>query len=138
MNNIIKRLALSPKTLFLIDSIGALVTGFFLFAILGTFNEYFGAPLAALTFLSLLAVMFFFYSISCFLFVKSNWHFFIRVISIANLLYCCLTLVLVIYYFQSLTLLGIVYFLAEIVVICALVFVELKVLNRWTKKLDVT
>jgi peptidoglycan biosynthesis protein MviN/MurJ (putative lipid II flippase) len=128
-NNIIRQFTLSPKTLFLVDSLGALVTAFFLFAILRTFNEYVGMPQTALTYLSLIAVIFSLYSIACFFLLEANWQPFLRTISIANLLYCCLTMGLVIYYYPSLTILGITYFLAEIIVVCGLVFVELKTLR---------
>jgi hypothetical protein len=62
--------------------------------------------------------------------LKDNWPPFLRMISTANLLYCCLTLGLVIYYFPVLTILGVVYFIAEIMVVCGLVFVELKTIAR--------
>ena len=136
MNDIIERFILKPKSLFLIDSLGALVTSFFLFAILRTFNKCFGMPQATLTYLAIIAIMFCLYSITCFFFLKDNWQPFLRTISIANLLYCCLTIVLVIYYYQSLTILGMVYFLVEIIVVCMLVFVELKTLSNWSKRIN--
>jgi len=126
--SIIKRLTIQPKTLFLIDGLGALVTAFFLFVILRTYNVYFGMPQNTLTYLSLIAIIFCLYSITCYFFLKDNWRPFLRTISIANLLYCCWTMGLVIYYYPSLTILGVTYFLAEIIVIFVVVFVELKTL----------
>lgn len=136
MNDIVSRLILKPKTLFLIDGLGAFVTAFFLFAILRTFNKYFGMPQTILMYLSIIAIIFCFYSITCFFLLKDNWQPFLRTISIANLLYCFLTMVLLIYYYQSITILGVTYFLAEIMVVCGLVFVELKTLNKWTKRIN--
>jgi hypothetical protein len=130
MIDTIKRLTSNPKTLFLVDGLGALLTAFFLFTILRTFNEYFGMPQKIVTYLSFIAVIFSFYSISCFFLVKDNWHLFLRIISTANLLYCCLTMSLLIYYYQSLTILGITYFVAEISIICGLVLIELKMLRK--------
>jgi len=129
MSKIKTQLTLKPKYLFLVDSLGALTTAFILFAILRTFNDYFGIPKITLTYLSLIAVVFFLYSISCFFLLKDSWKPFLRTISIANLLYCCLTMGLIVYNFQSLTILGITYFLTEIIVVCGLVFIELKALR---------
>jgi hypothetical protein len=136
MSDIIRRITLKPKTLFLVDSIGALVTAFFLFAILRTFNEYFGIPQITLTYLSIIAAIFCLYSITCFFLLNDNWQSFLKTISIANLLYCFLTMGLVIYYYQSLTILGVTYFLAEIIVVCGLVFVELKTVSKWAKRIN--
>lgn len=123
-------LTLKPKTLFLIDGIGALLTAFLLFVVLRAFREYVGMPDVILTSLSLIAVVFAIYSIGCCLFLKNTWKPFLTIISTANLLYCCLTTVLVVYYYPLLTILGVIYFSGEIAVICGLVFIELKILSR--------
>ncbi len=128
MQHYFHKLLLNPKRLFLIDGFGALLTTFSLFAILRTFNEYIGMPQTTLVFLSIIALAFSFYSFCCFLLVNNNWHPFLRAISIANLLYCCLTLVLVIYNYPRLTFLGVTYFLLEIIIVCGLVFIEINVL----------
>jgi hypothetical protein len=129
MEKMINLFKLKPKNLFLIDGLGALLTAFFLFVILRTFYEYFGMPQMILTYLSVIALIFSFYSLACFFLLDINWRPFLRIISIANLLYCILTFGLVIYHHQSITLLGITYFLAEIILVCGLVFVELKILR---------
>lgn len=117
----------NPKILFLIDSLGAMFTAFLLFVILRNYNEYYGVPEATLICLSIIAVFFSSYSISCFFFLKENWMTFLTVIAYANLLYCVLTIVLLIGCYPILTILGITYFLIEILVICGLVYIELKV-----------
>ena len=130
MISIIKKFTKSPRTFFLMDSLGALVTAFFIFAILRTFKEYVEMPQKVLTILSIIAVMFSLYSITCYFLLTKNWQLFLRTISIANLLYCFLTMGLVIYYYQSLTILGLTYFLIEMVVFGGLIFVELKVSGK--------
>jgi len=128
MQQMINKLCLNPKRIFLIDGIGALLTVFFLVAILSTFNEYFGMPQKILTILSVIGLFFCIYSISCFFFIKNNWRLFLKVIIIANTLYCCLTIALVIYFYQQLTILGISYFILEIFVVLGLVAIEIKTL----------
>ncbi|MDZ4680048.1 MAG: hypothetical protein SH848_08600 [Saprospiraceae bacterium] len=120
------KLTLNPKRLFLLDGLGAFLTAFFLGVLLTKFNEYFGMPQKTLNILSVIALVFAFYSIFCFFFVGSNWRTFLKIIAAANLLYCCLTVVLVINFYSSLTFLGVSYFLLEIVVICGVVFVEIR------------
>ncbi len=127
VKDIIKHFTENPKTMFLLDSLGAMLTAFFLFVILKYFKEYVGMPQTALTYLSIIATCFFIYSTACFCFLKENWAPFIRVISIANLLYCILTMLLIIVYYPTLTAIGILYFLTEIILVCGLVYIELSV-----------
>jgi hypothetical protein len=125
----LNRVSPKPKTLFLIDGLGGLVTALLLYGVLRPFHEYVGMPPKVLIYLTLIAALFFIYSTLCHLFVKENWKPFLKIISYANLLYCCLTLLLMIYYFQELTTLGVGYFLAEILVILVLVYFERKAIR---------
>ena len=102
---------LTPGRLFLLDGLGACVTAMLLAGILIPFQEFFGLPLSALEVLLLFAVVFAFYSLSC---------------ATANGLYCCLTAFFVIFYFERLTVLGLCYFLVEMMIILSLVFLEMK------------
>lgn len=86
-------------------------------------------PHVILFLLSMIACTFAVYSISCFLFLNRNWRIFLKVIITANLLYCCITMALVIYYYSTLTIVGLTYFVAEIIVIVGLVLIELQVLK---------
>jgi hypothetical protein len=131
---IVKQLSLEPKKIFLIDSIGAVTTAFLLFVVLRNFNEYFGMPERILTYLSVIAVCFFIYSTTCFFVIKANWTPWIKGISLANLLYCALTIGLVIFNHSKLTTIGIAYFLGEIVIICGLVYIELNVATEINKR----
>ena len=133
INKLINHLIEKPKTLFLIDSLGAIVTGFILFVIMRQLIEYIGMPKIVLTYLSFIAIFFCIYSTACFLFLKERWTPFIRLIGIANLLYCALTIGLLIKYYSLLTIIGTIYFLIEIVIICGLSYVELNVATEIKK-----
>jgi hypothetical protein len=126
MHGIIQRFRSKPKGLFLLDSLGALMTATLLFGILKPFHEHFGMPLTTLTYLSLVALLFFIYSLSCFLFVSKNWQWFLKAIAVGNLVYGCVTIGLVVYFYQRMTVLGVAYFLIEAMLVCGLVFVEWK------------
>ena len=133
-NKLINHLAEKQKTLFLIDSLGAISTGLFLFVIMRLFNEYFGIPKTVLAYLSLIAICYYIYSTACFFFLKGRWTPFIRFIGIANLLYCALTIGLLIKYYPLLTIIGTTYFLIEIIIICGLSYIELNVATRNNKE----
>lgn len=128
MQQFFNKLILNPKKIFLIDGFGAFLTAFFLFIILTTFNKYFGMPVSTLNILCIIALAFSVYSFCCYFLVKNNWQPFLWAISIANLLYCCVTTGLVIYNYPGLTGLGISYFTIEIILVCGLVFLEITAL----------
>lgn len=117
---------INPRKLFLIDSLGALLSAFLLGYVLVKFESTFGMPPKVLYILASIAGAFAVYSFVCFLGNLSNWRRFMRIIAIVNLLYCCLTLGLVIYLYQELSVLGVIYFVLEIIIIVLLAMVELK------------
>jgi ABC-type long-subunit fatty acid transport system fused permease/ATPase subunit len=137
MNKLIHHFTKKPRNLFLLDSLGAMITTFFLFVIMGKFNTYFGMPQTVVNYLAAIALCFCVYSAACFLFVKRNWTLFFRIIACANLLYCALTTVLLINYSSFLTPIGVSYFSAEIAIICLLSCIELKVAARSKEKLKI-
>lgn len=128
------KLRLTPKRLFLLDGLGACVTAMLLAGILIPFQKFFGMSQFALEIASLLAAALAFYSLSCFFFLKENWKFFLKIIATANGLYCLLTAFFVIFYFEKLTVLGLCYFLIEMVIILSLVFLEMKTANKALEK----
>jgi type III secretory pathway component EscS len=121
---LLDNLSLSPKRLFLIDSLGALLTAFLLGAILTRLEDDFGMPRKVLNPLSIVALVYALYSFNCYLFVRANWRLFLKIITIANAVYCCATIGLVISFYQALTFLGLAYFLGEISIIGGLVYIE--------------
>jgi hypothetical protein len=126
---LIDKLVSNSKRLFLIDGLGACLTAFFLVAILARFEDSFGMPRTVLYFLSLVACIYAIYSFCCHFFISSNWRPYLKAIAIANAIYCCLTFGLVIYFYPILTILGLLYFLLEIIVVSILVLIELKALS---------
>jgi hypothetical protein len=133
IKNITKYFTKTPKTLFLVDALGAVATAFSLFVVLRNYYTCFGMPEYILTYLSIIAISFCMYSTACFFLLKDNWTPFLRAISIANLIYCMLTMALLYIYFQELTTLGLAYFTIEILIILALVYVEWSVASAVRK-----
>lgn len=135
---IINKLILDPKRLFLFDSFGAFLTSCILVAILLAFNGYIGMPSRILVFLSIIALLYAVYSICCFYFIYTNWRPFLKAICIANLVYCCLTIGLIIIFYERLTILGATYFLLEVLLILSLVIIEKRALTISSQKSNCT
>ena len=124
--SILDKLTLNPKIIFLMDSLGAMLTAILLFGVLARFEEVFGMPSTALYFLSAAALGCAAFSFYCFLFVNRSFCQFLRIIGTANLLYCVLTVALIIINFESVTKFGLAYFALELAVIAILMVVEFK------------
>ncbi len=118
-----------PKTIFLIDGLGALATAFILLFLFWRFPRYVGMPASTPFSLAMIAFAFAVYSICCYRFLNTNWRPFLKAIMVGNLLYCCVTMALVVYYYSAVTMIGLTYFATEIIVIVGLVFAELQVLK---------
>lgn len=114
----------NPKRIFLIDALGACLTAFLLFAVLARFETHFGMPRKVLYGLSLMACVLAILSFSCYFFSSQNWKSYLKIIAIANFVYCCMTMGLVLFYWQQMTFLGLGYFGGEVLVIGGLVWVE--------------
>lgn len=118
------------KNLFLIDSSGALFSAFLLGVVLVSFESTFGMPRKILYFLAIIASILSIYSSLSYLLIKENRKPYLKVIAFANLLYCCVTIGLILYLFKELTVVGLMYFLTEVGVIIMLAIVELKAASK--------
>ncbi len=117
---------LAPRQLFLIDGVGALVTAGMLGMVLTRFESYFGIPSTILYPLSAVALIFCIYSLINYFMIGTNWRVFLKLIAIANSIYCLVTLSVIFSIYDSLTWLGLAYFLGEIIIVMTLVSIEWK------------
>jgi cation transport ATPase len=111
--------------LFLIDGIGAIITALLLSQVLARYESVFGMPASLLYILAGVAACFAVYSLTCYWRIKEGGAPFLTGIAVANTLYCIATLGIVAYRFDTLTWLGVAYFIGEVLVVMALVSVEL-------------
>ncbi|WP_375563145.1 hypothetical protein ACE193_11620 [Bernardetia sp. OM2101] len=132
----VENLKANPKVIFLIDGIGALVTSFSLFGIGFWLSNYFGMPKSILYILSSIVAFYAVYSISCYFFLfdklgkDKNWQSFLKGIIAANSLYCIVMPFLMLFHYEDLTVLGMSYFIFEIIVILVLVVFEIKLVSK--------
>lgn len=117
---------LSARQLFLADSAGALLTAAMTGLVLPRSEHFFGMPAQPLIMLSLVACGFCLYSFACYRFLRRHHAPYLRAIAIANLMYCCFTVGVVIYHRASVTAWGWTYFLIETAIVLFLVYIELQ------------
>lgn len=130
MKQTIQQFTAKPKNLFLLDGLGALLTALLLSFILRTFNGFFGLTKNTFGYLSLIALVFSFYSVTCYFLVNKKWKSYLKIICIANILYCILTFGVLIYNYQKISAFGAIYFLGEITIILGIVYLEIKTLKK--------
>lgn len=121
---------IKPRKLFLVDSLGALLTALMLGFVLTNLESVFGMPQKVLYPLSAIALAYSIYSFWCYQRAKENCRPFLKAIAIANLAYCCATVGLVIYLRGQLTSLGLIYFSLEAMIIFGLAIIELKTASQ--------
>ncbi|MBA4259980.1 MAG: hypothetical protein C0446_12510 [Chitinophaga sp.] len=126
-HSIISYFVKNPKAIFLFDSIGAFISAICLLIISRYYSDYFGINHSTFQLLAILPIVFCIYSACCFLFVKRSYKPFILIIAIANFLYCLITLVFISYFFTAISILGLSYFILEIIVIAYIVYLEFTV-----------
>jgi len=120
----LNKITQSGKSLFLLDGVGALLSAFFLGVVLRIFQPSIGMPQDILIMLALSACAFACYSLACSFLVKDKWPIFLRVIMVVNALYALFSLGLVYLHFEQLTVLGVTYFVLELIVLAVVVGVE--------------
>ena len=119
-----------PRNVFLLDGIGALVSSLLLVVLLAPFESFFGMPSDYVYQLAIPAFVFAVYSIACYVFNPNNWQPFMKLIALANFLYCCLTFYLILKLFYRLTHFGVLYFLLEIAVIFMVIALEINTIRK--------
>ncbi|HEX4875040.1 MAG TPA: hypothetical protein VFV31_00105 [Chitinophagaceae bacterium] len=133
IKTLINTLRANPKRVFLLDGSGALLTACLLSQLLTRYQQFFGMPVWVLYWLAAAAAVFAFYSFTCYFFTNGHWGSLLSFIIAANLVYCIVSLSLVVYYFKQLTWAGVTYFVLELVVILIMVAVELICLKAFNR-----
>ena len=130
MKSILNKFASNPKSLFLMDGIGAAISFIILRFVLPKFQELIGMPTTILLNLSLFACVLLAYSAYCFFDVKNNLPNFLLGLAIANCSYCLISFYFIITYFSELTWIGISYFILEKIIVLTLIYIEFKTANK--------
>lgn len=117
----------NPKSIFLLDGLGALVSAIMLGLVLPMLQHLIGMPTNILYYLAMAAVAFAIYSFSCSIIVPKKWRTFLKIIAYVNLTYCIVSILLVFNFYSQLTKLGIAYFTIEKIIVIYIAMLELKI-----------
>jgi len=126
------KMASTPKKLFLIDGLGALLSAFLLGVVLVRLEHVFGIPVKTLYILAFLPCIFVIYDFYFFLRFKENQKYFLIGIAIMNLIYAFISLGLAFQHSLEITLFGWTYIIVEVLIIISLVTIELKTASKLT------
>ncbi|MFK7770141.1 MAG: hypothetical protein AB8B55_23225 [Mariniblastus sp.] len=114
------------RKIFLVDGLGAVLSALMHGVVLVQLETTFGMPANVLLVLAGVACCFAVYSLTCSRTIGEQWRPFLQAIAIANLIFCGASILLIIYFLQRITILGLVYFVGEIVVVAGIAMFELK------------
>lgn len=120
-----------PHLLFVIDGIGAALSAFLLGVVLVRLEGIFGIPRTALYLLAFIPILFIAYDVLAF-YVKTNPATYLKGIALLNILYCLLSIGVVTYHIDKITIFGWMYVLMEILVVVFLSNVEWQVSQKLT------
>lgn len=123
-SKIFSSLKSNPSQLFLIDGLGAIATAISHGVVLVSVQHLIGIPENLLYILALVASTFATYSLLCYFIRPKSPAIFIRIIAIANLLFCVATLSMMIYYYEVVLPLGYAYFMIEIAIVTVIITME--------------
>jgi len=128
-NRKLEHLIIKPMQVFLIDGLGALMSAAILIIVFWESNARVGMPLQVIQLLAFLAICFSVFSLSCFFFLQNFKAEFLKIIVIGNFLYCLLTAGLVISFYPKLSVIELIYFSVEVIIICGIIYLELQTLK---------
>lgn len=116
--------------LFVVDGAGALLSAFLLGVVLVRFNTFFGIPVGVLYFLAVLPCLFALYDLVCVAGRLFHNPAYLKAIAVMNLLYCVLSVTLLVYHYHSVTAWGVLYVVQETALVLTLASLEYKVAVR--------
>ena len=118
------------KKIFLLDGLGALVSLIMLGLVLPSYQKFIGLPIECLGQLAVFALVFFINSLAAYFITKTINNFWLKLVILGNSLYFCFSLWVVVGHFSELTVLGIFYFVAELMILGILIFYEWRILHN--------
>lgn len=126
IEHLITKAEVNPKKLFLIDGSGAILSAFLLGVVLVKFQIIIGVPSKTLYILAIMPILFATYDFYCYRKTHQKTGLFLKGIAILNLIYCCISLGFIFFHFETITKLGLVYILIEIVIVLFLAIIEFR------------
>jgi len=134
IHSIIGWLTINPKRLFKLDLVGAALSTMSICIIYWKLYAYFGLSEPLFEFLVIITLFICNCSSYCCSSVndneKKNHKPYLLKLIFINTFYCCITVTILIGFYSKLTLLGLTYFIVEIIIIIGLIFIEKRVYDQ--------
>jgi len=127
LEHLITKAEQNPKKLFLIDGFGAIISAILLGVVLVRFERIFGIPSSVLYYLAIIPIFFVVYDTYCHQKEHLKTGLLLKGIAVLNLIYCCVSIGLVSYHFNTITNLGWAYIIIEIIIVSFLAMIEFRV-----------
>lgn len=127
LKHLISNVELNPQKLFLIDGVGAILSAFLVGVVLTKFERIFGIPPETLYFLAVIPLFFALYDLYGYQSKNQKIGLLLKGIATLNLIYCLISIGLIIHHFDTITVLGWIYILIEIIIVLILAIIEFKV-----------
>jgi hypothetical protein len=102
----------------------AILSALLLVFLVAPLERLFGLPASVANKLAVPAFCFAIYSFGCYFLKPTPWQPWLKLIAVANLLYCCATIAILFIYRMSITPFGIAYFAGEILIVLMLLLWE--------------
>lgn len=116
----------NPVLLFKLDAYGALLS-FALYGVLAWYEDFAGMPREVMYRLQFLAGIYCLYSSVCFIVKPRTWSIFLSIIAAANVCHCVIASYFLLVHSETLTLLGWMYFIGEILIVLVIAQYEWKI-----------
>lgn len=125
-------MSFTKNSLFLLDGIGALVSALMLGYVLPhpLYYDLIGMPVGVMHGLATVAVIFAGYSLTCRWRIANYKPIWLKTIIAGNSLYSLLTIALMFIYSSQMTVLGSIYFTAELIVLVIIILIEVRGLRE--------
>lgn len=120
---------ISPKLIFFLDASGALLSAVMLL-IISLLQSFFTVPETMFQQLIYIPLVFASYSFVCAFINPLQWKRWLSIIAVGNILYALYSLALAYKHSNELTALGIIYFIAEALIIFSLVYLEITLIRK--------
>jgi hypothetical protein len=130
IEKIIQTININPKTLFIIDGTGAILSAFLLGVVLVRFSSFFGIPVPVFYLLAIFPVLFFLFDIYAYGSIQRHAATKLKIIALANFLYCLLSISVAAYHAEQLTIWAWAYIFIEIFIVIILAAIELAVAKK--------
>ncbi len=127
---IINKYNLDHRNIFLTDGLGAFFSTILLFGLLANYEDVFGVPKTTIYWLASPAFAFMLYSLSCYFLNIHKWKSYLILIAVANCLYCIFSLGALVWHHNSLTIIGLMYFVGEIAIVYLLINIEWRIIKN--------